>query len=91
MLWLQIILIIGAITIGGFVFCEMIIASANGPLRSAEGLEFMNPFWWYRNYPVNPFGAAMCSLGFTILCPVGAIGYWFYKLCTVGRRQSNDH
>lgn len=84
--WLKIFFVICAFIIGGFVICSMIITSTKGPLRDVDGLEFMNPIWWYRNYLVNPFGAVMCALGFTILCPVGAIGYWFYKLCTVGRR-----
>lgn len=67
--------------------CIVMICNAKGPLGDVEGLEFMNPLWWYRNYSVNPFGATMCSLFFTILCPIGAVGYWFYKLCTVGRKK----
>lgn len=86
MLWLKIIFIIGILTIGEVVIDAIIVTSCHGPLRETEGFEFVNPVWWYRNYPVNPFGAVMCALGFTILCPVMAIGYWFYKLCTVGRR-----
>ena len=86
MLWLKIIITIGLITIGGIMIDAMIITSCNGPLRDTKGFEFVNPIWWYRNYPVNPFGATMCALGFTILCPIMTIGYWFYKLCTVGRR-----
>lgn len=82
----KIIVMISILTIGGVVIDAIIVASCNGPLKHTEGFEFVNPIWWYHNYPVNPFGAAMCSLGFTILCPVGAIGYWFYKLCTIGRR-----
>ena len=86
MLLLKIIIIIGISTIVGIVIDAIIITSCNGPLGKTDGLEFVNPVWWYRNYPVNPFGAMMCSLGFTILCPITALGYWFYKLCTVGRR-----
>jgi hypothetical protein len=86
MLLLKIIFIVGLITIGGVIIDAIIVTSCYGPLGQAEGFEFVNPVWWYRNYPVNLFGAAMCALGFTILCPVMAICYWFYKLCTVGRR-----
>ena len=86
MLWLKIIFAIFFITVVGIVIDAIIVTTCNGPLRKTEGLEFVNPVWWYRNYPVNPFGAAMCALGFTIICPVMTIGYWFYKLCTVGRK-----
>ena len=26
------------------------------------------------------------ALIYSLLCPVGTIGYWIYKLCTAGRR-----
>lgn len=52
----------------------------------ADGFELANPYWVYRyNKHVNWFGAIILALGYTILCPLGAFGYWFYKLCTVGR------
>ena len=86
MLLLKIIFIIGLVTIGGLVIDAIILNSCHGPLGTTEGFEFVNPVWWYNNYSVNPFGATMCALGFTIICPVSAICYWFYKLCTVGRR-----
>lgn len=55
--------------------------------KLTDGWELCNPYWTYRYHKkVNWFGAIMLSLLFTILCPVGAICYWFYKLCTVGRR-----
>ena len=45
-----------------------------------------NPYYSYRYYSVNWFGAIMLSLLYTAFCPVGALCYWFYKLCTVGRK-----
>lgn len=87
MLWLKIIYISFMITVAGIFTDALIITACHGPLHDTEGFEFVNPVWWYRNYPVNPFGAAMCALGFTIICPVMTICYWFYKLCTVGRRE----
>lgn len=54
---------------------------------SADGWELCNPYWVYKYYEsVNWFGAVMLSLIYTALCPIGAVCYWFYKLCTVGRR-----
>lgn len=52
----------------------------------ADGWELCNPYWTHRYYKVNWFGAIMLSLLFTALFPIGAVCYWFYKLCTVGRR-----
>jgi hypothetical protein len=52
----------------------------------AEGFELCNPRWVYRyNKSVNWFGAYVLAIGYTLLCPIVAVGYWFYKLCTVGR------
>ena len=52
----------------------------------AEGFEFCNPLWIYKNYSVNVFGAILLALIYNLLCPIGTIGYWIYKLCTFGRR-----
>ena len=84
--WYKIVLLICLYIIFQVVICAVIVCNTGGPLGQTEGVEFVNPVWWYRNYPVNPFGAIMGALGFTILCPIFALGYWFYKLCTVGRR-----
>lgn len=66
--------------IGGFI--DIIIAGNS----YADGWELVNPYWVYHyNKSVNWFGAIMLALGYAILCPIGALCYWFYKLCTVGR------
>ena len=36
--------------------------------------------------PVNYFGAGFLALLINLICPIASLGYWFYKLCTVGRR-----
>ena len=52
-----------------------------------DGWELCNPYWAYQYHEsVNWFGAIMLSLLYTALCPIGALCYWFYKLCTIGRR-----
>ena len=61
--------------------------AAWGFYQFANGWELCNPYWAYRYHKkVNWFGAIMLSLFYTALCPIGALCYWFYKLCTVGRR-----
>ena len=61
-----------------------------GPLVSictnSYGFEFFNPKWIYKEYPVNWFGLICISAFVHIICLGYAIIYWFYKLCTVGRR-----
>lgn len=57
-----------------------------GVAAYTDGWELCNPYWAHWYYKVNWFGAIMLSLLYTIICPIGAVCYWFYKLCTVGRR-----
>lgn len=59
----------------------------HGPLYMADGLEFMNPMFVYKYAYVNRFCAVVLSLLYSVLFPAGAIGYWFYKACTYGRRK----
>lgn len=55
--------------------------------KYTDGWELCNPYWAYKYHKgVNWFGAIMLSLLYTALCPIGAVCYWFYKLCTIGRR-----
>ena len=55
----------------------------------ADGWELCNPYWVHTYYTsVNWFGACVLSFAFAVLCPLMAVGYWFYKLCTVGRIDS---
>ena len=52
----------------------------------SEGLEYVNSVWIYKRYRVNYFGAAVLCILYNLICPIGSICYWIYKLCTVGRR-----
>lgn len=66
----------------GFVVCIVWACE-----KDTDGWEMCNPYWSYRYHEgVNVLGAILLSLLYTILCPIGAVCYWFYKLCTVGRR-----
>lgn len=58
-----------------------------GVLRHTRGWEFVNPAYVYTYNKVNYFGAVVVALGYTCLCPAGALSYWFYKACTVGREK----
>ena len=65
----------------------LIICVAWSTKKDADGLEIYNPYWAYKYHEsVNWFSAIMLSLLYTVLCPIGAVCYWFYKLCTIGRK-----
>jgi hypothetical protein len=61
-----------------------------GPLAfdliDCEGCEAVNPLWIYKHYNLSWFGAICLCILYHLLAPVYAIGYWIYKLYTVGRR-----
>lgn len=73
--------VVGFIILGVSSTC-----AERGPFYMADGLEFMNPMFVYKYAHVNRFGAIVLSLFYSVLFPMGAVGYWFYKLCTVGRK-----
>lgn len=50
-------------------------------------LDFLNPVWIWSNFQVNMFGCIMLTLLFNLLIPLDSLCYWFYKLCTIGRRK----
>ena len=69
------------------VLILLLLGTCGVPLiEHADGWEFINPRIIYKRIEVNWFGAVILSLFFNALCPIGAVCYWFYKLCTVGRR-----
>lgn len=67
--------------IGAFICC--LIAGEAG----ADGWELANPYCAYKLIPsINWFGAVVVSVVFNLLCPIGSVCYWFYKLCTLGKK-----
>lgn len=51
-----------------------------------EDFSFFNPIRNYKKWSsMNWFGVIFFTLLLNIILPVYAFGYWFYKLCTVGR------
>lgn len=72
--------------IGFFILLIVAGCNQNGMLWNAEYCEFMNPCYVYKEKKVNWFGAIMLVLLYTAICPILALCYWFYRLCTVGRR-----
>ena len=50
------------------------------------GLQWFNPIVIYNNVPVNWFGCIVLTILAHIAAGPWIIVYWFYKLCTVGRK-----
>lgn len=50
----------------------------------ASGFEFVNPVYLYENSKLNAFGAILVSIFMGLICPIGTIIYWVYKLFTFG-------
>ena len=75
----------------GIAFGALLGAVGNGEslLFDAEGFEFVNPIYIYRHCRVNIFGAIFLTILFSFICPLGTVGYWIYKLCTVGRKEDS--
>ena len=81
------ITLLAAWNILGFVILLISAVCSCGWFGLTDGFEFVNPCYIYKHCTsVNWFGAAMLALFFALICPVGAVCYWFYKLCTVGRK-----
>lgn len=59
---------------------------AKGLLDESIGFAFVNPCWIYHNVKVNIFGVIFITILANFLVAPYAIGYWLYKLCTIGRR-----
>ena len=50
--------------------------------------EYLNPLFLYDyHYNLNWFGVICLTLLYNLICPLITIIYWFYKLCTIGRRR----
>jgi hypothetical protein len=74
-------------------FFMILIAQENsltGAVGMSEGFEFVNPLFVYKHNKVNWFGALIIALFYSALCPIGAICYWLYKICTIGRKANGQ-
>jgi hypothetical protein len=72
--------------VGGIILAIASNLQRRGALYMADGWEFVNPVHIYKYNKVNWFGAIIVALIYNAFCPIGSVCYWFYKLCTVGRK-----
>ena len=64
------------------------IAIAATPIKTME--TGFNPIQVYKTYNVNWFGCIMLVLLAHTMFLIMAVVYWFYKLCTVGRKDEDN-
>ena len=70
----------------GMMVCGLMYGMGVPLIKEADGFEMVNPIWVYYTIRVNWFGAFLVALFFNALFPICSLGYWIYKLCTIGRR-----
>lgn len=79
--------IINIWNIGGFTLWLFLAAIIKVPgMACTQGVEFVNPVYLYHHIEVNWFGALFLGVLYGAMCPIATLIYWFYKLCTVGRK-----
>ena len=88
MTFLLLFLLACALTATGALMATAIEIISNNECRYP--IERHNPCYLYRNYRVNWFGAIMLAIFYNLLTPAVSICYWFYKLCTIGRKGKDD-
>ena len=71
--------------VGGFILAVAHSVECKGAIGMADGWEFVNPIHVHKYNHVNWFGALVVAAIYNALCLIGAVIYWFYKLCTIGR------
>lgn len=55
------------------------------------GFQWINPLYIYQTVQVNWFGCIVLTiLAHLAAGPIISIIYWFYKLCTVGRKDEEE-
>ena len=57
-----------------------------GSFMDAQGLEFCNPCWLYREKKLCIFSCVFMAIFANITTLPYAIGYWVYKACTIRRK-----
>lgn len=75
---------------GTFIIALFIILNFGaGIVIACEGgnLNFVNPIVIYEHIKINWFGTILLTILTNVVCAPLAILYWFYKLCTVGRKD----
>jgi hypothetical protein len=74
------------IVVGYIIFTFVFLLSLMFGSEFEWGLQWINPIVIYNNVPVNWFGCIVLTILAHIAAGPWVVFYWFYKLCTVGRK-----
>ena len=70
----------------GTFFTNLFLLSMFFESGELIGLQWVNPVVIYNNVSVNWFGCIVLTILAHIAAGPWVVFYWFYKLCTVGRK-----
>ena len=70
----------------GFFILLPIILKENNYWDQYIEMNTLNPIYIYEHTSCNIFGTICLTILVNFLCPIVSICYWFYKLCTIGRK-----
>ena len=69
------------------LFATAALLEVSDLLEKLESFEYLNPFWIYKNTRTNIIGTIFLTVLYNILSPGASFCYWFYKICTIGRKE----
>lgn len=75
------------IYLAGTFFINLLISAICLETGDLIGLQWVNPILIYNNVSVNWFGCIVLTILAHIAAGPWVVFYWFYKLCTVGRKK----
>lgn len=75
------------IYLAGTFFINLFISAICLETGDLIGLQWVNPILIYNNVSVNWFGCIVLTILAHIAAGPWVVFYWFYKLCTVGRKK----
>lgn len=70
----------------GWIVAQGVFSYIFAYYRAGSGFNFLRPDIIYHNTKLNYFGVGVVCLVLNLFFLPLALCYWFYKICTVGRR-----
>lgn len=75
-------------TVIALLFADLILSLILASLLQVDRFDIFNPVANYHEWTeMNWFGVILFTLIINIISPVISVCYWFWKLCTVGRKE----
>lgn len=78
-----VLIVIGMITVSELILFVSYLEDNTVNIKESN---ILNPIHNYKRWKMNWFGVIFFTALINIVFPIYSICYWFYKLCTVGRK-----